>query len=343
MLTTNVPGSGVASIHCPSGPSHLQPADGVLLQQRQVAVVLVRAHALVGDRVRAAGVADDLDVQRRLLVEPRVEVALLLAERGGQCPQDLAADPQRLVLPAQHDLAQLRQRRRPLVGPDQAHPVRVAGALDDGGPLGADVDLLAPVGRAAGVLGAGAGVATELGRVHVLDLQPLLDGQREELPGQLLDAIGDSGRDPVTGDVEEADVARCRAQLGQEGVALPRSGAEAGQIDDGQGVERRQGTAPIAPGGSTCGRRGCGCCGVVEPGLSAAPDGCWINPTPLSEHVSRQRRLPHTCVNDPPFPDSTPVAVPASPGAGYCRAPGADRPPTRVRHAAVGMRRGARR
>jgi hypothetical protein len=173
-------------------------------------------------------------VDGRLVVEPPIEVVLVLAERGGQRPQHLAADPQRLGLPAQHDAAQLGQRGRPLVGADQPQVVRVTGTGVQGRPLRADVDLLAPVGAARGVFGSGARIAAELGRVEVLDLQPLFFRQREEGTGGAQSLLPYGGGDTVTGDVEEPHLVCGCAQPREKRLAVGGGVAEAGDIDDGQ-------------------------------------------------------------------------------------------------------------
>jgi len=82
------------------------------------------------------------------------------------------------------------------------------------------------------VLGAGAGVAAELRRVHVLDLQALRLGKREELPGHLQHTLPEPRGDAVAGDVEEPDLMRGGTQVGEERVAIRP--AKARDVDDGK-------------------------------------------------------------------------------------------------------------
>jgi hypothetical protein len=97
----------------------------------------------------------------------------------------------RLAAPAWIVSWQVGQTTRVLRrGPDQPHPVRITGTSVDDRALGRDVDLFPPVGAAPGVLRADAGVPAELRGADVLDLQALLDGQREELLRSSQDPAG---------------------------------------------------------------------------------------------------------------------------------------------------------
>src|SRR4051794_2839084 len=88
-------------------------------------------------------------------------------------------------------------------------------------PLRPDVDLLPLVGAATGALGADPAVPPEVGRVDILDLEPLLQRQREEPPGGREHPVRHLRGDAVPDDVEEADVMRGVPQVAQERLALP--------------------------------------------------------------------------------------------------------------------------
>ena len=136
--------------------THLQARSVVLEHQREPPVVLVRPDALAllsSVALRPArGVVHQLGRRDGLVVEPAVEPPGILTERLGQQPEHGARDPLGLAQPAQHDGAQLGHRGGPLVGPDEPQVGRVVGAEVDDAALGADVDLLALVGGAGGVL-----------------------------------------------------------------------------------------------------------------------------------------------------------------------------------------------
>ena len=73
---------------------------------------------------------------------------------------------------------------RPLVRPLQPRPGRQRGSRRNGGRLGADIDLLAPVALAARMFLTGAVVAAEMRRVDHLDGELVGLRQGEELPAR---------------------------------------------------------------------------------------------------------------------------------------------------------------
>jgi len=192
------------------GP-HLEAGLSVLEHEGEPAVVLVAADALAGGgpcglACRWCGVAHEL--------------------RGRHG----------LVEPAKHGVAQLGHFARPLVRADEAQVGGVAVTQVESRALGADVDLLAQVGGAGGVLGGQCGVAAKVWRVEVGDLAA--DGlwQGEEGLRRREDIGLDLGGDAVPGDVEETELVGCGAQLLQQVGALG-TGAGAGGAAE---VDRRE-------------------------------------------------------------------------------------------------------
>lgn len=86
-------------------------------------------------------------------------------------------------------------------------------------------------------------IATELGRVDVLDFQALFQRQGEEAPSGPRDTVGDRSRHTVSDDVEEADVVSRVAQIGEKGGADHPLAPETGTAAQ---------SAPIREGGLLC-------------------------------------------------------------------------------------------
>ena len=94
-------------------------------------------------------------------------------------------------------------------------------------PLGADIDLLAPVGLAAGALGGDAVVSAKMRRVDHLDGQLVGFGQREKALCRSHEIAAELGTTSWPADIEKTDVVSGGAQLGQESGALRFRGIEA--------------------------------------------------------------------------------------------------------------------
>jgi len=222
------------------GP-HLEAGLSVLEHEGEPAVVLVAADALAGGgpcglACRWCGVAHELRGRHGLVVEPLVEPRGVLPEGLGEQCQHAARHPPGLVEPAKHGVAQLGHFARPLVRADEAQVGGVAVTQVESRALGADVDLLAQVGGAGGVLGGQCGVAAKVWRVEVGDLAA--DGlwQGEEGLRRREDIGLDLGGDAVPGDVEETELVGRGAQLLQQVGALG-TGAGAGGAAE---VDRRE-------------------------------------------------------------------------------------------------------
>ena len=127
---------------------------------------------------------------------------------------------------------------RPQIGSLKTPVVGDAGPRLHGSTLDADIDLLPPVDRAVRELAADPGVATELRAVDVLDRELLLVGQLEEAPGHVEHGIRQLLRDPVSGQVEEADLVHGVAQVvrnreASSGPALKREKSRTGNDSSG--------------------------------------------------------------------------------------------------------------
>ena len=126
-------------------PLHLKPADLVLQQQGQEAVVLVRADPLVAAVARAPRVPHQLQMRMGALPEDRVVEVGGRPDGGEQLAQQPLGDGAEPVDPRERGVPQLRQGGGPLVGPLQP-PVRgLTGPGYPRGPLGPDVELVPPV------------------------------------------------------------------------------------------------------------------------------------------------------------------------------------------------------
>ena len=82
--------------------------------------------------------------------------------------------------------------------------------------LGADVDLIAPVADAVGVLHPEARVATEVAGVGVGDLEPIGLGKGEEPARQVVHPLLERGVDAVSGQLHEPDLVARRGELVRE-------------------------------------------------------------------------------------------------------------------------------
>jgi hypothetical protein len=106
-----------------------------------------------------------------------------------------------------------RERGRPLIGTLETIPGRRVRAGGQRGPFRPNVDLLAPVGLAAGVLVAGAVVAAKMRGVHHFNGELVLLGQGKKSSGDLQRVMNEAIVDPVTNQVEEAHTARRCSQI----------------------------------------------------------------------------------------------------------------------------------
>ena len=135
----------------------LQASLVVLQQQGNQFGIFVRADS---QRIAAAGVAhrsgsgiaDKLHQIMRVIAIQRLERVGSLAERQGEGAQDSDEHLDGGGLPAIDHRPQLRQCRRPLIRSLQSRPCRRAPIARERRPLGADIDLLAPVRPAASAL-----------------------------------------------------------------------------------------------------------------------------------------------------------------------------------------------
>src|SRR5690606_28594254 len=100
--------------------------------------------------------------------------------------------------------------------------------------LDAEVELLAPVGLPARALARHPRITTELRGIHHFDALLLLHRQVEELPGKLEQAFDLVQRNAMPVEIEEADVARCIAQVPQERGARRRALLEEREIENGE-------------------------------------------------------------------------------------------------------------
>ena len=193
----------------------------------------MRADALVPAVTRAARVTDDLGVDERCLGERLVEVVLGQAQARGEGAEQPVGDGREPVLPVQHRRTQLRQGAGPLVRSFQPPPHRLVGPTRAGRPLGAEVQLVAPVRLAVGELVTHPRVAAEVRGLQVADCHPVPLGQREEAAGHVQNVGGVLDRDAGSGQVEEADPMSCGAQIVEEPRALDGV-IEGAQIEHGQ-------------------------------------------------------------------------------------------------------------
>ncbi len=221
MLTTRAPGRGVTSIE-PAVALDLQPADVVLVHEREEPGVAVGADALAGavgpgrGGIARGEVADHLEqhLGRR---DGGVERRGRQLEGDGQGPQERVTEQLEVLHPRRRQGAQLGDGGRPQVRATQAQPRRFVRAQGAGGQLAADVELIAQVDLAVGALVAEAGVAAELGRADVLDGQPLLVGEGEEATGHGVEVGGEAVGDAVPDHVEEPDLVDRPTEGGDEG------------------------------------------------------------------------------------------------------------------------------
>ena len=250
MLTTKLPGDGRRVD--PAAVVGLDLQAGLLLLQEKghEPGILVGADALIALARRAAGVADDLDERVRRRRVDRLEDVLGLFERGGERAQHSDGERGDLILIGEKRRLELRERRRPLVRALQARPGRRLAVEGQRRPFRPDVDLLAPVGLAAGMLEAGAVVAAEMRRVHHFDGELVLLGQREEASGDLQHVLNEAVLDPVADQIEEADAPGRRAQFAQERRPLGAVCAKAAKVERGKdfklGRDGHKGSARIA-------------------------------------------------------------------------------------------------
>ncbi len=114
--------------------------------------------------------------------------------------------------------------------------MRLVGGDGSGGDLATDVDLVAQVDAAVRHLVSEARVPAELGRIDVLDLQPVGFREGEEGAGHVVDARREFGIDAMSGHVEEPDGVHHLAQFVDEGLRLGRRlvGGERAEIEQRQ-------------------------------------------------------------------------------------------------------------
>ena len=124
-----------------------------------------------------SGVPDDLHQHLGVGGHDGLEVIGGQAETHGERRQDRSTDLGHGVHPGGDDGCIVGHGARPLVRAPQSQPRRGIGPEIRRGAFGADVDLVAPVAGAVGVLLAEAGVAPEVRRVGVDDLEAVGFGQ----------------------------------------------------------------------------------------------------------------------------------------------------------------------
>lgn len=140
------------------------------------------ANALVTVPRILPGITDDLEELVRRGRIDRLEDVRLLTKGGGKYLQHPDRQSRRLGLIAQHHRLQFGQRIRPLVGALKPRPGRRRWVDDLRVALGAEVDLLAPIGLAAGMLEPGSVVAAKVRRIDHLNRELVLLCQRKEAP-----------------------------------------------------------------------------------------------------------------------------------------------------------------
>lgn len=246
---------GTVDLHLEAG------ASGFRIEQRENSHVLVTAHTLSGDRSVVARVTHDL--QQRIGVRERTLEEIGWCGKGfGPCAEESTADRAGLFDPLQRERPQLRHPAGPQVRTVQHLPRSMGVELCHRSPFGADVELLAPVHISLGSFTPDAGVAAEMRRVGVLDLQLHGVGQGEERACRRDQPVGEGRVDAVAGQVEEADLVRDPAQPVEQGGPGGGIAVEACEVDDGQGGRgRHRGESFRATSSAGCpgnGQRGTG-------------------------------------------------------------------------------------